>query len=136
MIKISDLSVGDWVRFRGKEWQVCSIYKFTEEVGLFRKDSQICENLSELETIPITAEILEANGFNRPDKKVWGDTWDWTNKKDTMVELSVYKDNYYMRVVQLINGIQQDGVCGIALHYVHELQKILRLAGVDKEINL
>ncbi|MEE1069819.1 MAG: hypothetical protein U0K81_05020 [Paludibacteraceae bacterium] len=50
-LKISDLSVGDWVEYRDREWQVCSIYQFTGEVGLWRKDSQICENVADNEYI-------------------------------------------------------------------------------------
>ena len=134
-LKISDLSVGDWVRWKGNISKVKAI-DIWDRV-LLRCDALMpTVRYYDLEPIPITAEKLEKNGFNRPDKKVWADTWDWTNKEDTIVELSEYKDNYYMRIVQLIDGIQKDRTCGIALHYVHQLQHALRLAGVDKEINL
>jgi hypothetical protein len=132
-LKISDLSVGDWVRYRDREWQVCSIYQFTGEVGLLRKDSQICESIEDIEPIPITPEILEANGFQH-NKKVFADTWCWTNEKDTMIEVGMFKDNAYLRIVQLVDGHQQDS--RLSVKHVHQLQRSLHLAGVEKEINL
>ena len=61
-MKIEGLSIGDWVMYKNREWQVCSLYQFTGEVGLWRNDSQICENVADLTPIPLTPEILEKNG--------------------------------------------------------------------------
>lgn len=122
-LKISDLSVGDWVEYRDREWQVCSLYQFTGEVGLWRKDSQICENVADCEPIPLTPEILEKNGIHR-----------------------TYEDDKYaifrgdgLWAVKYSDGdweLSTPPVCRVDIKYVHQLQHALRLAGVDKEINL
>ena len=127
-LKISDLSVGDWVRYRDREWEVCSIYQFTEEVGLFRKDSQICESIEDIESIPITAEILEKNGFVKNGEYNEWSTGNWEDIPFIGISLS----RPSMRIKNLGTDIFLDN----KVVYVHDLQHALRLAGVDKEINL
>lgn len=123
-LKISDLSVGDWVQYRDREWQVCSLYQFTGEVGLWRKDSQICENVADCKPIPITAEILEKNGFSNNGEK-------WYTPE--LFTLERWSDNWDI-VIACSCG---DYVCEVCtIKYVHQLQHALRLAGLDKEINL
>ena len=126
-LKISDLSVGDWVRYRDREWEVCSIYQFTGEVGLFRKDSQICESIEDIDPIPITAEILEANGFERS-------TSQFIVYHTDKVWISYNKPSETWSVTMYINDFTSNLHANI-LH-IHQLQHALRLAGVDKEINL
>ena len=127
-LKISDLSVGDWVRYRDRKWEVCSIYQFTEEVGLFRKDSQICESIEDIESIPITAEILEKNGFVKNGEYNEWSTGNWEDIPFIGISLS----RPSMRIKNLGTDIFLDN----KVVYVHDLQHALRLAGVDKEINL
>lgn len=133
-LKISDLSVGDWVRYRDREWEVCSIYQFTEEVGLFRKDSQICESIEDIESIPITAELLEKNGLYRHERDA--DNPEIIVLSNHFIMARTYTDVDWWRVLiydeelpsrELFNGI---------IYSVHQLQHALRLAGVEKEINL
>ena len=122
-LKISDLSVGDWVRYRDREWEVCSIYQFTEEVGLFRKDSQICESIDDIHPIPITAEVLENNEVHK------------TYEDD---DYAIFRGDG-LWVVKYSDGdweLSTPPVCRVDIKYVHQLQHALRLAGLDKEINL
>ena len=139
-LKISDLSVGDWVQnMNGNYVKVAGIWQGCNsnyQVDLHH-DGVIGTIAScNIHPIPITAEILEANGFERPDKKVYMDTWSWTNKEDTMIEVSMYKDKAYIRVARFEDGILRDRDCNFGLNYIHQLQHALRLAGVDKEIYL
>ena len=127
-LKISDLSVGDWVRYRDREWEVCSIYQFTEEVGLFRKDSQICESIEDIESIPITAEILEKNGFVKNGEYNEWSTGNW----DDIPFIGISLSRPSIRIKDLGTDIFLDN----KVVYVHQLQHALRLTGVDKEINL
>lgn len=123
-MKIEELSIGDWVMYRNREWQVCSLYQFTGEVGLWRKDSQICENVADLTPVPLTPEILEKNGFSHNGRKWytpelftlerWGDVW------------SI--------VIACSCGEYVCEVCTIK--YVHQLQHALRLTGIEKEIEV
>lgn len=121
-IKISDLSIGDWVRYRDREWIVCSLYQFTEEVGLWRKDSQLCEYVADIEPIPLTPEILEKNGISK------------TYESD---EYAVYKGEgfnvteYYTELWEFEKHRNR-----LMIRNVHQLQHALRLAGVEKEIEV
>ena len=127
-IKIRELSIGDWVRYRDREWIVCSLYKFTEEVGLWLKDSQICENVADCEPIPITAEILEKNGFRKNGEYNEWNIGEWNERPFIGVSL----DRQSMRVKHLGSDIFIEN----KVVFVHQLQRALRLAGVGKEIEV
>lgn len=124
-IKISELSIGDWVCYREREWIVCSLYQFTEEVGLWRKDSQLCEYVADIVPIPLTADILENNGFDVvKDQEYIGAAIDWA-------DIRKYKTTNW--IVSLFNNSAY-AVLRCEIEYVHQLQHALRLAGVEKEI--
>lgn len=81
--------------------------------------------LGELTPVPLTAEILEKNGFElQRDKSELGtlDTY-WLGN-----ELGAF------RIHRLNNGDYQFGLAKIK--NVHELQHALKLCGIDKEIKL
>ena len=124
---IKELSIGSCVQYRGRAWQVCSLYRFTEEVGLWRKGSQLCENISDIEPIPITPEILLKNGFKEhifPDQYMnaekctivrSGKEWDFN---------SAIEEYRFIGKYQSLYGLQ----------FVHELQHALRVAGITREL--
>lgn len=129
-MNIQELSVRDWVRYRDREWQVCSLYQFTEEVGLWRKDSQFCETITDIQPIRITSEILEKNGLEFIE-----------DGNDAIIFLCC--DMFWARLcvgdcfwsIGVHSEDRLDAViCNVK--YVHQLQHALRLAGVGKEIEL
>lgn len=133
-LKISDLSVGDWLYhdFYEAEMRVITIFGDTERIIAESSSGHgVTCHLDHFSPIPITPEILEKNGFEH-NKKVFADTWCWTNEKDTMIEVGMFKDNASLRIVQLVDGLQRDSRLGVK--HVHQLQNALRLAGVEKEI--
>jgi hypothetical protein len=132
-LKISDLSVGDWVRYRDREWEVCSIYQFTGEVGLFRKDSQICESIEDIDPIPITAEILEKNGFVDIGSRLFPYEREWRGDKSA-VNICSFDEELWFADFEFRDG--RTCMSNIPLIYINQLQHILRLIEVDKEINL
>ena len=127
-LKISDLSVGDWVEIDHEVfgWQPAQINVCGDlGIGAYFKDIDPEEEydctLSQARPIPITAEILEKNGF----ENICGM---WFNS-DTLMEFEQCRDGWF----RTIN-------CGeysvYSIKYVHQFQHALRLAGIDKEINL
>ena len=129
-MKISELSIGDWVVYRDREWQVCALYKFTEEVGLWRKDGQICENVSDLHPIPLTSAILEKNGLDYVDDG--NDAviflccdmfWARLCVGDTFWQVGIHSEDRLDAVV-----------CNVK--HTHQLQHALRLVGVGREIEV
>lgn len=147
-MNIQELSVGDWVRYRDREWQVCSLYQFTEEVGLWRKDSQFCETITDIQPIPLTPEILEKNGFKLFTEKHYGfipdiehsyirvcDIKDTIKKNDVRIWMFEHRHNWCFHCIN--HGIGSSNNLGKAyITDVHELQHCLRLAKIDKEIKL
>ena len=110
---------GDYVKVAGI-WQGCN---FNYQVDILR-DGRIGTIVPcNIHPIPITAEILEKNGIYRK-----------------------YEDDNYaifrgdgLWAVKYSDGdweLSTPPVCRVDIKCVHQLQHALRLAGVDKEINL
>lgn len=132
-LKISDLSVGDWVRYKGKECAIASIYMAAEgyphEVALTYQGIS-CEwaYIDHLQPIPITAEILEKNGFIKNGEYNEWSTGNW----DDIPFIGISLSRQSMRIKNLGTDIFIEN----KVVYIHQLQRALRLAGVGKEINL
>lgn len=62
-LKISDLSVGDWVMVDGEYWNVSAINE--DSVGLRVDSDYAVADISECDGILITTEILEKNGISK-----------------------------------------------------------------------
>lgn len=149
-LKISDLSVGDWVRYDDRICQIAEIHQLSYNFGskeicsfpqvtLYYEDDmptyQESVPFKDIHPIPITAEILGKNGWRILEKEVLGEdyeyeggerVWDDENRSIEICEEKQevfwysWSNEYYMW----------------RLEYVHQLQHLIRLAGVDKEINL
>lgn len=137
-LKISDLSVGDWVRYEDNIYKLYAI----EECGLLRGKWESDEDLAHIakhidyfDPIPITAEILEKNGWS-------SDGMYATLRIDEHRHLEYYYHEhrlrkYYCGVDEWQNHAKvTDITFAVHCYSVHQLQHALRLAGVDKEINL
>ena len=135
-LKISDLSVGDWVRWvlYDKTFDICISQIMDHHVRGVLDGVECGMRMPQLSPIPITAEILERNGLFRHE-------FDADNPQEVVLSnyfmlVRTYTDVDWWRVLiydeempsrELFNGI---------VYYVHQLQHALRLAGVEKEINL
>ena len=156
-IKISDLSVGDWVSFDtayltvdGDDIATAFVKKVQQpariksilgdqdlifaEVETEDDFGTIYLKMEHIQPIPITPEILEANGLYRheidkdnPQQVVLSNHFMMTRTYDDVEwwRLLIYDEE--MPSEELFNGI---------VYSVHQLQHALRLAGIDKEINL
>jgi hypothetical protein len=157
-LKISDLSVGDWVEFhrtRGiyiapplfdhANAQVIGTHRGAEVSLLVDgKREFIAIPLSAIRPIPITAEILEKNGF-----MLLSDSFS-TYEYATLLGKMLRSTRVYLDAPQSISVSLQDTTIERGFYhrektsvrilrdelYVHDLQHALRVAGVDKEINL
>lgn len=124
-LKISDLSVGDYVCYCGRVYKVDSI----EESGFVRANSEsyscprITKHLDYIDPIPITAELLEKNGFERLLER------DLFYHSESGLEVA-FEDGEWMHTINL-HEYTIHTISG-----VHHIQHLLRLYGCDKEINL
>lgn len=132
-LKISDLSVGDWV-----EWKVydefydmqVSAVTDTRIYGL-HDGIEYCIQLPQIYPIPITAEILEANGFEKHCGGIFRYEWMWQGESSGITLCSFDEELWF---VDLFFKEGKDIMCNIPTFSVHQLQHILRLTGIDKEI--
>lgn len=140
-LKISDISVGDWVGvYCGTKINAFKV----EEIrfnNIIHKYVAILNNkayglpTTELHPIPITAEILEKIGWS-------SDGMYATLRIDEHRHLEYYFHEhrlrkYYCGVDEWQNHAKvTDITFAVHCYSVHQLQHALRLAGVDKEINL
>lgn len=113
-MKPEEMMLGDWISFNGEPVKVQHIVSGINEL--------------DYDPIPITAEILEKNGFEvHRQFATFTEYWLDIPRKFVRVAPNSY--------IEIYNGenrnVHIDGKV-----YVHELQHALRLCGIDKEIVL
>jgi hypothetical protein len=122
VLKATDLMVGDWVMLQGKPYMIDMLNGYQESsMGV--------------EPIPLTPEILEKNGFESM-RVSWG-TYELVgvNKRVEMHNDNDWvlgTENTWCAHIKTANEEYMIAHC--ELTYVHELQHILRLCKIDKEI--
>lgn len=127
---------GNYVKVAGI-WQGCN---FNYQVN-FPRDGLIVTIAScNIHPIPITPEILEANGWFRLDFQCVLNIEDNRGTShDGEYVIMWYADDEYLTISW---GGREDDVLvertmmECRVKYIHQLQHALRLAGLDKEINL
>ena len=167
-LKISDLSVGDWVSFdtayltvEGDDIATAFVKKLQQsariksilgdqelifaEVETEDDFGTIYLKMEHIRPIPITAEILEKNGFTRSSGEF--PIYEYTTLLGKMLRKTTVSLNHpYSYIVCRIEDTSKElheydritvnsSVERTPIH-IHDLQHALRLAGVDKEINL
>lgn len=123
-MKVCELMIDDWVldKKTNRPYKIIG----TNDL-LFHNDYS---------PIPLTAEILEKNGF----KKQYGNDWCYYKYKDDdtskeSLYLILYGiDSLYLEIAAFTNASGEYNRMGVC--YVHELQHALRLCNIDKEIKL
>ena len=126
-MKGTELMLGDWVMHDGKPKKVdviwsakqVSLYDPSKDWGSIYTDKH---STDEIEPIPLTTDILNKNF---PDLR-YGIAWYWDDEKSTDSN-----EVYEIRTYDLDDIELNTSIC-----YVHELQHILNLCGIEKEIVL
>lgn len=124
-VKISDLSVGDWVEWMGERCKVDlpllnTVFPHAKIYPAFTSAT--------LQPILITPEILEKNGFVKNGAYNEWNIGEW----DENPFIGVSLDRQSLRVKHFGNDIFIEG----KELFVHQLQHALRLASAEKEIEL
>ena len=122
-MKANEIMTGDYLRIAqtGKIIKIVAVDEPSGSVDYFDGDAggALTISVEKIEPIPLTAEILEKNGF--------------------VVEPEYCYDNP-LQYCEIIDGlwisISGEKYFEGKLEYVHELQHALRLCGIDKEIVL
>ena len=151
-LKISDLSVGDWVNVMTdklaslvfcEEIEITRGYIHSQIKGI-REDGFIAVETADrryalvdigcIGPIPLTAEILEKNGLFRHEEDT--DNPQRIVLSNHFIMARTYTDVDWWRVQIYDEEIAGEELFSGIIYSVHQLQHALRLAGVDKEINL
>lgn len=141
-MKANEFMIGDWVT--GKKWREnpLKLIRINDNgkyyYGITSDGTQVGPFLlEEIEPIPITPDILEKNGFEeRHDYfpyvyfllKESGDSDNYSASLET--EYDTERSEEYWSC----NAGNYNADVTIAIHYVHEMQHIFRLCGINKEI--
>ena len=120
-----DLMIRDWVKVKNTQKQVK--VKEIKQSCIYTEGNGYEYN--EIEFIPLTAEILEKNGFIEDDNDdCWGDA--------NCFFIPNYVDKNIISWETHIEPDNGNGDFSGNLTYVHELQHALRLCKVEKTIEL
>jgi hypothetical protein len=126
-MKPNELMIRDWVAnpINGKPMRVMSLTRDVE-LGL-------SGFYDEVDPIPLTAEILEKNGFSHI---MYSDAYYSIMIGDTYVELRKYENMaVWFNWKENNDGVYADYILPIP-EFIHQLQHALRLCGIYKEIEL
>ena len=136
-IKISELSIGDWVRDKnGIIAKVRAIENWSDGyvLNVQTVSGTICTlTATGALPIPLTPEILEKNGFRKLDRFNEYVIGEWDSNPFIAVRLA---EKFVEPTILVKNGGTSAHLFGPLGENVHQLQHALRLAGVEKEIEL
>jgi len=130
--------IGDWVIYRDTPKKVVYIYcrplpdgsNPANEIG-FTHDEEEWINADHASPIPLTAEILEKNGYKSHSNRfalLESKYWTFKNDKGVCIEL---KESKNAIAVWLDYDKNVQGIYAAFPSYVHELQHALRLCGLN-----
>lgn len=130
-MEAKELMIGDWLFYRGQFNAFCfRVEQITKrKVGYHAEPDESRTyylTLSECQPISITPEFLERSGFEKAGSLYYLKS---LNKRYPYLFIIEYNivNNYL-----LVN----DGLIPMPILYVHQLQHVLRLCGVEKEITI
>ena len=131
-MNVSDLMIGDLVYIHEPECKGHRIDSIDELDGQVGADGEVYDEC-DIRPIPITKEILEKNGLQKLNDK----TFLLKNQIEIEVgpkfsEVSARYEDYDRDYNSYNNRYIEIAI----IHSVHELQHLLRLIGVEKEIEL
>ncbi|MCQ2257871.1 MAG: hypothetical protein MJZ41_07760 [Bacteroidaceae bacterium] len=146
-MKANELMIGDWVKYTRKRDQYNRVIKNPKTIFI-RIESIVEEGVNEeyhqcdfewieyneIEPIPLTEEILKANGFTRNGmfmSKCWNDSdIIYANGSfDNHIDISTCGNDCHSEYLNI--RLPHIGF-GMPMYYVHELQHALRLFALDK----
>lgn len=122
-----ELRIGDWVMLNGSHYQIEEISQ-KGWVHMTRNGIRVNMTtdylLEVLQPIPITAEILKANGFEEDPED---GTMCWGNKE---LEEVTWRGTI-LKIDSLSASLEL-----VSCMYLHQLQHALKLCGIEEEIKL
>ena len=139
-MKATDLMIGDWVRYSPKSISLNNNYGglyraegiSQDTISLGAKNYRFVVSDKEIDSIPLTPEILEKNGFEMFKYDGWVHYYRiFGNSAIPFVLHSMIGGEMLSQEVDIFSTSTNTN-CGIDVNYVHELQHALRLCGLNE----
>lgn len=132
MIDVKELQIGDWVLYtefgKNKPTQVEDI----ESSGrVWLKGENEYTTNTYIDPIPLTEEIIEKNDINEV-----GQNLRWIIVESEQTEFKKREETIYIHTYRYNNDTYVETGVLLPIRYVHELQHVLRVCKIDKEIVL
>ena len=120
-MKATGLMIGDWVLINNTPHKIQAIDSIDAEIQADDEVYYVGEDRyhseDKIEGVPLTPEILEKNGWKETEY------WHEYNDGNTIIQYSL------SNIWGIINGIEIEH---FKCEYVHQLQHLLRLCGLDE----
>lgn len=127
--------VGDLVYIHEPECKGHRIDSINELDGQVGADGEVYDEC-DIRPIPLTEEILVKNGFHRSPRWHYCEITTDDGFK-IYVQLGCGGTIDYVRITKHNSDLmERDLDATVSIHYVHELQHLLRLVGIKKEVQL
>lgn len=139
-IKPTDLMLDDWVFIAGsKPFKINSIY-LTDQFERVQETDDVDAKVESLQPIPLTAEILEQNDFSRC-RVARIDEWRFLCGNVLIILSTTERDKNiggFHLTICVDGGDNQELEFALDMRcfYVHQLQHAMRLANIEKEVEL
>lgn len=135
-MKANDLMIGDFVNVNDIPLRVGAFRQ--DEIGFFDNDYKIywCsdDEFDRIDPIPLTEEILVKNGFEYREAEETCATNAYHHWQLDGHWFALNSTQYFRKEKK--DDMPRFDVAGIAIHYVHQLQHLMRLCGIKKSIIL
>ena len=126
-MEVADLMVGDWVNYKSpssgklRPIKIENIYGYEFNCEVENWNIISGKSISDTEPIPLTEEILVKNGFEQKN---------YLTYVSGQVEIIKNRDNWNVVINKYCVFVDMN------IKFVHQLQHLLRLCGIEKEITL
>lgn len=131
-MKANELMIGDWVEvIQNSEKHFAQVQMIDGYGDNATSNECICDaiyySIDELNPILLTTEIFEKNGFEQTNDDHFFDGDEYYAFDD---DFDIHIDDTGNFEIRTVDGQT------IKIKYVHELQHVLRICGMEKQINL
>jgi len=128
-MKTTELQINDWVMYEGEPRRITGL---DENFVYFEKGCTKCRKATKIIPIPLTSAILERNCFSPVGP---GSSMGYLSE-DGLTEVYWHKEYKYVAITLDLYQDTEKSYDFPPAYYVHQLQRALRVCGIEKDIEL
>lgn len=133
-MKIKELNIGNWVLINSEPARALRLTQVGHSTFKGVSGQMYRVIGSSISPLPITPEILEKNGFVK-ESDVGYERFEW--RENGSVAITLNRDSFSKSETFVLTTFKI-GINGwlLKIEHVHQLQHAIRLAGIEKEIEV